>query len=253
MAVTKWRDYKAIVTTDRVNKYARVAWLFTVLTVVLLITMETFTVPDEITLVVDVISTCFLFVCLSLIAYFYVKSYLAVRNWNRARILPVNALVKGKLESKIAYTTFWLTVFVVVSTLPVSFVHLFQDAMPFFRRISTIRWAETILQLNSLFNPLLYWYGNRRLRKATLELLRCRNRPAARTARRVRQRRYSVASLDVEELQSKKRDAQLLRSESLGAVMCLDTFQQRRIKAVKERRMSAPSTVTSDIHSSATS
>ena len=253
VAVTKWRDYKAIVTTDRVNKYARVAWLLTVLTVVLLVTMETFTVPDEITLVVDAISSCFLLVCLSLIAYFYVKSYLSVRNWNRARILPVNALVKGKLESKIAYTTFWLTVLAVVSTLPVSFVHLFQDAMPFFRRISTIRWAETILQLNSLFNPLLYWYGNRRLRKATLELLRCRNRPAARTARRVRQRRYSVASLDVEELQSKKRDAQLLRSESLGAVMCLDTFQQRRIKAVKERRMSAPSTVTSDIHSSATS
>ena len=252
VAVAKWRDYKAIVTTSRVNKYTRVAWLLTILTVVLLISMETVSLPDEIILVVDVISSSFLIVCLSLLAYFYVKAYVAVRNWNRARIRPVDVLVKKKFESKVAYTTFWLTVFVVVSTLPVSFVHLFQDGLPLFRRISTIRWAETILQLNSLFNPLLYWYRNQRLRKATLELLRCRNRPAVRTARHFRQRRYSVASLDVEELQSEKRDTQLLRSESLGAVMCLDTFRQRRIEAVKERRMSAPSTVTSDINSSVT-
>ena len=166
------------------------------------------------------------------------------------RIRPVNVLVKRKLESKVARTTFWLTVFVVVSFLPISFVHLFQDNLPFFRQISTIRWAETILQLNSLFNPLLYWYRNQRLREATLQLLVCRKRPVIRTARHVRQRRCSVASLDVEELQSEKRDAQLLRSESLDAVMCLDTFRQRRIEVKKGRRMSAPSTVTSDIHSS---
>ena len=253
VAVAKCTEYKAIVTKDRVNKYTRVAWLLTVLMVVLLAIMETVSVRDEIVLVVDVISNSVLFICLSLIVYFYVKAYLAVRKWNRMRIRPVNVLVKRKLESKIARTTFWLTVFVVVSFLPISFVYLFEDDVPFLRQISTIRWAETILQLNSLFNPLLYWYRNQRLREATLQLLFCRNRPVIRTPRHVRHRRCSVASLDVEELQSEKRDAQLLRSESLGAVMCLDTIQQTRIEAKKERRMSAPSTVTSDIYSSVTS
>ena len=208
--------------------------------------MEAISVRYEIILVVDVISSIFLFACISLIAYFYVKAYLAVRSWNRTRIRPVNVLLKGKLERKVAHTTFWLTVFVLVSTLPISFVSLFQETLPFFRQISTIRWAETILQLNSLFNPLLYWYRNRRLREATLELLFCRNRPAARTARHFRQRRYSVASLDVEKLQNKQRGARLLRSKSVGAMMCLDTFRQRRNEAVKERPLSAPTKVTSD-------
>ena len=56
----------------------------------------------------------------------------------------------------------------------------------------------------------------------------------------------SVASLDVEKLKNKQRGARLLRSESLSAMMCLDTFRRRRIEAVKERRMSAPSRVASD-------
>ena len=246
VAIAKWTEYKAIVTTGRVNKYKRVAWLLTVLMVVPLVVMEAISVRYEIKLVVNVISSIFLFVCISVMAYFYVKAYLAIGNWNRTRIRPVNVLVKGKLESKVARTTFWFTVFFAVSTLPISFVYLFQGALPFFRQISTMRWAETILQLNSLFNPLLYWYRNRRLRKATLELLMCRNTPEPRTARRIRQRRNSVASLDVEKLQNEQRGARLLRSQSVGAIMCLETFRQRRIEAVKERPMSAPSGVESD-------
>ena len=246
VALTKWTEYKAIVTTDRVNKYTRVAWLLTVLMVVPLVIMDAVNVRYEIKLVVDVIMSIFLFVCISLIAYFYVKAYLAVRNWNRTRIRPVDVLLKGKLESKFAHTTFWLTVFVGVSTLPISSVHLFHGALPFFRLISTIRWAETILQLNSLFNPLLYWYRNSRLRKPTLELLCLRNRPAARTVHLIRQGHHSVASLDVEKLENEQREHRLLRSESLGAMMGLHTFRQRRSEAVKERSMSTPSRVASD-------
>ena len=246
VAVARCTKYKAIVTRDRVNKYTRVAWLLTVLMVVTLVTTGNVSVRYEIKLVADVISSILVFVCIALIAYFYFKAYLAVRKWNRTRIRRVKVLDKGKLENKVAHTTFWLTVLVCVSTLPITFVHLFQGALPFFRQMSTKRWAETILQLNSLFNPLLYCYRNQRLREATLELLFCRNRSAVRTARRIRQRSCSVASLDVENLQSEKRGARVLRSESLGAIMCLDTFRQRRIEAVKKRPMSAKSTVTSD-------
>ena len=167
-------------------------------------------------------------------------SYLAVRKWNRTRIRPVHVLVKGKLESKIAYTTFWSTVFVGVSGVRILVVYLFRGASPFSRQISILRWAETYsVQLNLLFNPLLNWYRNRRFRKVTLELLRCRKRPATRTSRHTRQRPYSVSSLDIVKLQCKQRGAGVLRSESLGAMMCLHTFRQMRNEAVKERPMSA--------------
>ena len=246
VAIAKCMDYKAVVTTARLNKYTRAAWLLALLTVVTIVIMGAAGAPYELVSVVDVILSIFWFVCLSLIAYFYLKAYLALRKWNRTRVRQVNVLMKGKLESKVAYKTFWLAVFCAVSGFPSLVVHLFRGVSPFFRRVSTIRWVETIFQINSLFNPLLYWYRYRRLRKATLGLLRCRNKPVACTARHIRQRRYSMASLDVEKLQSEQRGARLLRSESLGTMMCLDTFQPRRNEAVQERPLSAPSRVARD-------
>ena len=246
VAVAKWKDYKAIVTRGRVNKYSRVAWLVAILAALPHTVMESTSVRNEIILVVDIILSIFWFLCLSLLAYFYVKAYLAVRKWSRTRIRPVNVLIKGKLENKFAYTTFWLTVFVVVSGFPSVVVQVFRGASPFFRQVSTLRWAETILQFNSLFNPLLYWYRTRCLRKHTLELLRCRKRTTERTARNVRQRRYSVAELDVGKIQSEQKRPRFLRSKSLGAGLCSDTFGQRLGKVVKERPISAPSRIGSD-------
>jgi len=243
VAIAKCMEYKAIVTRGRLKNYTRVVWLLALLIVVPLVMMGAAGAPYELLLATDVILITLWFVCLSLIAYFYLNTYLVMRKWNRTRIRQVNVLVKGKLESKVAYTTFWLAVFFAMSGFPSLVVYTFRGVLPFFRQVSTIRWTETIFQLNSLFNPLLYWYKNRRLRKATLELLRCRYRPPARIACHVRERRFSVASLDVEKLQGEQRGVRLLRSASLDATMCSGTFQQRRNEAVKERAMSVPSRV----------
>ena len=78
VAVAKWKDYKVIVTRGRVNKYSTVAWLLAVLLVVPPAVMESASVRYDIILVVDVILSIFWFLFLSLIAYFYVKAYLAV-------------------------------------------------------------------------------------------------------------------------------------------------------------------------------
>ena len=246
VAIAKWMEYKAIATAGRVNKYKRVAWLLAVLVAGSSILMEDARIRYERISVGDVILSIFWVVCFLLVVFFYVKTYLFVRKWNETRIRPVNGLVKGKLGSKVAYTTFWLTVFVAASGVPIQVVYLFREVWPFFGQVSTLRWAETIVQLNSLFNPLLYWYRNRRKRKAALELLRCRNRPTGHTARYVRPRRYSGASLDVEKLQIEQTGAPFVRSESLVAVMCSDTFRQTSSKAVKERPMSAPSRIASN-------
>ena len=232
-------------TRGRVNKYTRVVWLLAVLLVVPLAVMESASVRYDIILVVDVILSIFWFLCLSLIAYFYVKAYLAVRKWNRTRIFPVNVVVKGKLENKFAYTTLWLTVFFAASGFPTVVVYLFRETTPFFRQVFNLRWAETIIQLNSLFNPLLYRYRTRRLRKHTLDMLRCRKRTTTQSKSHNRQCCASVTSLDVEKFQSEQKRPRILRTKSLGAGICSDTFGQKWSKAVNKRRMSAPSWLTS--------
>jgi len=246
VAIVKWMEYKAIVTTGRVSKYTRVAWLLAVLVVGSSLLMESARLRYQRISVGDVILIIFWLVCFLLVVLFYVKTYFVVRKWNRTRIRPNNALVKGKIESKVAHTTFWLTVFVAASGMPIQVVYLFRGVLPFFRQVSTIRWAETILQLNSLFNPLLYWYRNSPRRKAALELLRCRNKPTGHTARYTRTRPYFGASLDVEKLQNEQTGALFVKNESLTAVMFSDTFLQTSTKMVKERPMSAPSRQASD-------
>jgi len=82
----KWTEYKAIFTTDRVNKYERDVWQLALLIVVPVVIMGAASVPYELILVADVSLSIFRFVRLTLVAYLYVKAYLAVRKWNRTRI-----------------------------------------------------------------------------------------------------------------------------------------------------------------------
>ena len=196
-----------------------------------------------------------------------VKKYTRVA-WLLALLMAVPSVVieyaSGRYEIllvvDVILSIFWLTVFFAVSGFPIVVAYLFRGVSPFFRQVSTIRWAETILQLNSLFNPLLYWYRTSRFRKTTLELLRCRKRPTARTSIHCRQRRYSVALLDVEKFQSEQlqKRPRFLRSKSLGVEMCSDIFRPRSSKAVRERSVSAPSRAASHeiftrhLHTSAT-
>lgn len=246
VAIAKWTEYKAVVTRGRLKKYRTVAWLLGFLIVGSSLLIEPARLRYEGISIADIIVSIFWGACFLLVLFFYVKAYLAVRKWNQTRIRPVNVLVKGKLERKVAYTTFWLTVFVGFSGVPIQVVYLFREVFPFFGQVTTLRWAETIFQLNSLFNPLLYWYRNRQKRKTALVLLRCRYRSTARTARHIRQHPSSRASLDVEKLQNGQRGVLFERSESVGTVMCLDMPQQRPSKTFKERPRSPPSRVASD-------
>ena len=69
VAIAKWIEYKSIVTTGRVNKYKRAAWLLAIIRVITLVVMVAIRVPYEMIFEVDVILSIFWFVCISLIAY----------------------------------------------------------------------------------------------------------------------------------------------------------------------------------------
>ena len=248
VAIRKCMEYKDIVTRERVVKYAKVAWLLAILTVPPAFLIRSRIGARYFTLVkvVNVILGIAWGVSFLLLGIFYVKTYLGVRKWNRTRIQQVNVLVKARLETKIAYTTFWLLLFAAFSGIPAVILAVLWGVSPSFRKLSLFRWTETVVHLNSLANPILYYYRNRRFRKTALELMRFRKpqriQPAACTIRR---RRYSVASIDVEDFQNEEqRPRRLIRSESCHAVMCSDKVQRKSHPTRKERSTSATSSVT---------
>lgn len=170
MAIQKWMDYKVIVTKRRLKNLATVAWLSALLP----------SVSDLLMLVVGVdrrflaaYLTVWSFVwtaCVILIASFYRKVYLAIRNLKTNEVSQVSFLMKMKRESKVARTTGLLAAVITFSFLPIPAVASLGNVFLVFRTNVAFRltWAAT--QSSSLLNPLLYCYRDRRFRNAILKL-----------------------------------------------------------------------------------
>ena len=145
-------DYKLIITNDRLKKIAIDIWLSTLFPITTgLIAAET--------------------VDLFFVAFFYRKVYLGVGNHKLNEISQIDVVVKAKTESKVAKTTGLLTAVVLSSFIPIFIFGKLGKYVPVFRTNAAIRFTETVMQLNSLFNPLLYCYRDRRFRNAIRELL----------------------------------------------------------------------------------
>lgn len=154
VAVHKWSEYKVIVTINRIRKYVALALVVALLTVVPKVAVATVPARWELMFAADILISTVYFICLLLIGYFYVMVYRGVRRWNRSPFRQVDALIKSKLETKTAFTTFCITVFAAASLVP-SFAVLVlgRTVAPFLRMSSYFRWAGIFLQLNSLINP----------------------------------------------------------------------------------------------------
>ena len=173
VAVRKWSDYKVIVTRGRVKKLAIFTWLLAAFIAFPPLIMFVTGVDQKFKIAWHIGESVFAAVCLIIIAVFYVMVYLGARKRNINEISHVTALVKAKLASKVAKTTGMLTVALIVSVFPMCVVGL-GEAFPGFRKRVALRFAETVIQLNSLASPVLYCYRDRRFRNAVLEMLRIR-------------------------------------------------------------------------------
>ena len=172
VAIVKWMDYKVIVTRKRVQKLAIIAWLGSVFTIVPPLFMQVAGMDAAIVEYVFFVWTACATVALVAIVYFYVMVYLAIRKRKTSEISQVTALVKAKLESRVAKTTFLLTAAVMLSFFPAMVFSILGQAFPFLHTRLVIRSWELLIKVNSLVNPLLYCYRDRRFRNALLELLR---------------------------------------------------------------------------------
>ena len=169
VAIVKPMKYKAIVTEKRLTRLAIIAWMTALTTSVLLLALEGTAVSK---MVLRVIFAIVHFLAFTLMVYFYSMVYIAVRKWNRSQFSHVNALIKARMESKTALTVFLLTIAILIAIVPLGVAHVLAQRSLFFREISVLRWAETFLLLNSIVNPALYFYRNRKYRKAAFKLLR---------------------------------------------------------------------------------
>ena len=250
VAIRKLTEYKVIVTRGRVTKYARIAWLVAMVVAIPPRVMKlnaVFDVPYMYLMIVSLVGVIPGAVSMILICYFYIMVYLGVRKRNVDAITEVRSLIKAKLATKVAKTTAILTGTVFISFIPSVIYLFFGEAYPALRRSSFFRWSMMLAHLNSVFNPILYCYRDRRYREAMLEILKIR-KPAPVVKRNVG-RNGSIKTL--EDRQEKDRKPRL---RSCGSIRNLPNTDDKKTngKVKRERGSSAPSSETrvvcADVH-----
>ncbi|XP_058966862.2 5-hydroxytryptamine receptor 1D-like [Pocillopora verrucosa] len=238
VAIVKWTEYKALVTKGRMKKYTLIVWMESVTYMALHQALVLGKIPPEVLLVVDLaINLSYLTETLPLL-YFYGMIYIVLRRQNRCQISQLSALIKAKRERKLAFTAFLLLIAAFICSVPILVLMTSASYSPVFRTYSALRWVYIVVQINSLANPFLYFYRNKRYRKALLQIIGFektqeieRIDPKGHCARR---NRCTVEPMDTEGALGFK------RSHSLPE----QTLGQRNTRVSKattmERRMSAP-------------
>ena len=171
VAIQKLIDYKVIVTKGLLQKLSLVTWLLALFTSVPAFTMATVGVDHEVWQITLTAEGAVGLICLVAIVYFYIMVYLGVRKRKINEISQVNALIKAKLEWKVAKTTGLLTAALILSFLPAFLIATVGNISSVIETNSFLRLGEAFVLLNSLVSPILYCYKDRQFRKAVLELL----------------------------------------------------------------------------------
>ncbi|CAH3113381.1 unnamed protein product, partial [Porites lobata] len=175
-AIGKCFEYKAKMTKRRLKKLAITAWFLAAVTHIPGIVLTALGINHD--FIIDAIAAFF---ALILIAYFYIMVYRETRKRKLTHITQITFLVKAKLENRVAITCALVSTAVILSFVPLVTVGLLGELYPVLRNHYVFRSTETLLQMNSIVNPLLYCYRNRRFRNIVLEILCIRNLPAAKT------------------------------------------------------------------------
>ena len=239
IAIAKPTKYKVLVRKQRIKRYSGIIWITIVILYVLVMTLQAIALPHEFVLVLHFIEGVVWLVGFMTLVYFYSMVYSKARKQSRSQISQITA----KIQSRIAFTAFLLTAAVFIFSLPIPVVVATVQFWPILRANSVFRWSEVPLYLNSLLNPVLYFYRNRRYRKAALKLLRFRmplqNQSVSPCTRWCRD---SFVPVDEKYVCDTERTQCLSRSQSWAA----DTHGRLSImpgmqnKSAMERRFSCP-------------
>ena len=214
VAIAKPMKYKVLVRKGKMKRYSEIVWITVIIGYVLVMTLQAIALPHELLFALYFIEGVVWLIGFMALVYFYSMVYSKARKQSRSQISQITA----KIQSRIAFTAFLLTAAVFIFSLPIPAVIATVQFWPILRANSVYRWSEVPLYLNSLLNPVLYFYRNRRYRKAALKLLRFRmplkNRSVGPSTR---WRRDSFVLVDEKYFGDTERTQCLPRSQSWAA------------------------------------
>ena len=240
VAIRKWRYHRDTLTKSRLIKLAAIAWISGT-AFVLIPFLISIAVSGRTTLVVFLVSTCFI---LALIVYFYVMVYLEIRKRKFNQILQVSVLVLLKTEYRVAKTTALVTAALFLSFVPVVSLPFLGRAFPVLQKMTSWRVVEILVLSNSLVNPLIYCYRDCRFKKVVLELLRIKNPKPKNAVDIVRftERTDVDGPLNdrMEIVQEVDKNIRLARSASLDLTRLCDRPYIEPNKMLAKRSMSTP-------------
>ena len=245
VAIQKWMDYRIIVTRSKLKKLAIMAWASAAFLTLPRVIFRAVLDGENMALALDtwlVFSAVLIACLLAVIAYFYFMVYLGVRKRNLSEISQVSTLMTAKLENKVAKTMGLVTAALIISFVPAMVVHMLGAVFPVLWNLSALTFSALLVQLNSIMNPLIYCYRDRRFRNAVLELLGIRkpqaNQPRAIATPRFVRKKSPFGSLEgVLKLQNVEIPSRLTRSASCDVAPVLDSAHLATLK----RSLSAPS------------
>ena len=166
VAIRKWIDYKVIVTRGRMKNLAIMAWWLAGFTSFPPLVQLVVGVDWKIKEIWHIGESVAAILCLTATGYFYIMVYLGVRKRKMSKISNVTALVKAKQEINVTKTAALITAALILSFTPMIVIGGLGEVFQVFRTSNTFLLAETLVQLNSLANPLIYFYRDRRFRKS---------------------------------------------------------------------------------------
>ena len=205
VAIVKWTNYKNIITKTRLKICAVVAWVLAAIAAIVVSILSVAEVDQKVIAGLSIFSASKTVLCVAIIGYCYITLYLYVRKRKNNEINQVSARANAKLEKSIAKATGTVTAALLVSYVPSIIALFLGDAVPFLRTSSYFRWSQLLIQMNSLFNPIVYCFAmNRTFRNEVLEMINLNavlelvSRPKLPVKRHTRRRREPAVVSDEE-------------------------------------------------------
>ena len=241
VAVQKWMDYKRIITNGRLKKIAICTWISALFPTAAYFYIRVALVDRRMFNNVFAFWTTVESVCIFLVAFFYLRVYLGIRNRKLNEISQIDVLMKAKLESKVAKTTGLLTAALISSFIPICLFAVLGNVVPLLRTNAVVRFAQLVTQLNSLFNPLLYCYRDHRFRIAIRELLGMKQPRAIQAAVGAAQCFRQKDSIRSSELHKVRKHTQrLTRSVSCNLTDAFDSIHGTPCLVMLKKSLSVP-------------
>ena len=172
VAIKKWRSYKTVISKTRLKIFAVVAWVLAIISAFVIPILWVAELDQKVIAALIIVSATKTVLCVAVIGFFYVSIYLCIRKRKENEINQVSGRTNTRLENAVAKATGTVTAALLVSYVPSIIALFLGDAVPFLRTSSYFRWSELLIQMNSLFNPIVYCFAvNRAFRNEILEMI----------------------------------------------------------------------------------